>query len=121
MTYKVTVDALPPSLNAFYSGMHWAKRKAIVDQWHWLFRAAFLHAKLPKKLETPLTIHVVQYCKGVVRDNDNAVVIAKLAQDSLKLFGYIPDDNPKYINKVILESVKGKANGLEVYLCTSEA
>jgi len=118
MTYKVTVNALPPSLNAFYSGMHWSKRNAIVNEWHWRFRAAFLDAKLPKQLPTPLTLHVIQTCKGVVRDCDNGVIISKTLGDSLKLFGYIPDDNPKYINKVILESVKGKTNMLEVTLST---
>lgn len=119
MTYKVTVDALPPSLNAFYSGMHWSKRKAIVDEWHWSFRAAFLHAKLPLKLETPLTIHVVQYCKGKPRDVGNGCVIEKLLSDSLKLFGYIPDDSPTYIEKLIIETKKDKTSWCEIILSTS--
>ena len=108
--FRIIVDCLPPSLNRFYSGMHWAKRKAIVDEWHGLMRLAFVETQLPKTLPTPITLSVTQFCKGIVRDSDNAVVGAKFCGDALKLYGYIPDDSPEFISTVILQSAKGKAD-----------
>lgn len=114
--YRIEIDELPPSLNAFYGGMHWAARKKIVDEWHRTIWLACKAAKLPKTLQTPLTLSVTQYCKGVVRDADNAVVGAKLFGDTLKECGYIPDDGPAYIPTVILTTKKGKENKLVVVI-----
>ena len=77
-------------------------------------RSAFIEAKLPKELATPITLSVTQFCKGVVRDADNGVISAKFCGDALKLYGYIPDDSPEFISTVILRSAKGKANKLVI-------
>lgn len=108
--WRIEVPGLPPSLNAFYGGMHWAKRKGIVDEWHEIFHFALKEAEVPKKLRTPITIAVTQFCKGRMRDRDNAIIAHKLLADVLKNDGYIPDDSYKYVNSAILDVRKGKEN-----------
>lgn len=108
--YRIEVNALPPSLNAFYGGMHWTKRKALVDEWHGLFLTALNDAQVPKEIPTPVVITITEFCKSHVRDADNAVVAAKFLCDSLKLYGYIPDDNYRYISSVILMTKKGESD-----------
>lgn len=104
---RIEVGEIPPSLNKYYSGLHWTKRKAITDEWHLLFLAAFRKAKLPKPLAYPITLHVVEFCKRL-RDSDAAVMASKFCGDALVKYGYLPDDNPNYIRSVILQSRKGK-------------
>lgn len=108
--WRIDIGELPPSLNKFYAGMHWSKRKAIVDEWHIRLLEAFRRADLPQHLPTPIMLSVTQFCKGIVRDSDNGVVSAKLCGDALKEYGYIIDDNPTYIRSVELQCVKGKSN-----------
>lgn len=88
--------------------MHWAKRKAIVDEWKNSIGWAFKTQKLPWPLPYPLTMTCTQFSKRNVRDADNAVTIAKLAGDALVSGGYLPDDSPEYIDTIILQSKKGK-------------
>lgn len=112
--HRVEVNALPPSLNKFYSGMHWTKRASMVDEWHGLFRAALQDAKVKKKLVTPLSLNVTQFCSRIVRDVDNGIISAKLFADALKLYGYIPNDTPEFIQSVILQSKKGKEDKIVI-------
>lgn len=107
--YRVEVAGLPPSLNAFYAGMHFRKRKALADEWHAAFHWAFVAAKLPRPLRWPVTLDVTQFSKRI-RDCDNAVISAKFAGDALVAGGFLPDDTPEYIACVVLRSAKGKEN-----------
>jgi Holliday junction resolvase RusA-like endonuclease len=107
--YRLEVEGIPPSLNKFYSGMHWRVMQRHRDEWHTLFWISFKKAKLPKPLTTPITVSVTQYCKRL-RDVDNAVISAKFCLDTLREHGYIPDDTPEYVNKVILECQKAKVD-----------
>lgn len=103
--WRVEVEGLPPSLNAFYSGLHWAKRKALADEWHLRFLAAFREARF-EPFKRPVLINCTLYSKRQPRDADNAVIAVKFAQDALHLGGYIPDDSPEYVHTVILSSKK---------------
>lgn len=105
--FTIEVDGLPPSLNDYYSGVHWSKRKRMADEWHENFLIALKLIKCPRKLSTPIEVTCIQQCKGRVRDADNAVLGAKFFQDSLKMFGYIEDDGPEYISQVVLMTEKG--------------
>ena len=71
---------------------------------------AFLLYELPDKIAHIQTVHVTQFCKGIVRDADNAVVAAKLFGDFLKAQGIIEDDGPKFIETIVLTTKKGKEN-----------
>ena len=108
--WTISIDSLPPSLNQWYSGVHWSKRTKTKEEWSWKFLAATKEAKLPDKIAHIQTVHVTQFCKGIVRDADNAVVAAKLFGDFLKAQGIIEDDGPKFIETIVLTTKKGKEN-----------
>ena len=111
--FRIEVDRLPPTFNKIWEGIHWAKRKAMRAEWHGLFLAAFQDAKLPKPLpkrEGVYRLHCTQFCKGNVRDSDNASIAVKLCKDSLTSYGYIEDDNWKTFNDDMTSTRKGKQN-----------
>lgn len=104
------MEGLPPSMNQFYAGCHWAVRKGIADEWHKNFGWAFKASKLPQELPFPVELWVTLFCKGKVRDSDNAVTAAKFCGDALVQGKYLPDDSPEYVRAIRLESKKGKEN-----------
>lgn len=108
--YRIEIAGIPPTLNTWLSGTHWRTKAAQKVEWEELFAWAFVQAKLPKKLQTPITLNVTQFCKGKVRDVDNTVLAAKFCADALKSSGRIPDDSPEYVKTLILTSEKGKEN-----------
>lgn len=117
--WRICIDHLPPSLNAWYAGSHWSKRKETADTWHGLMLAAFVDAKLPKPLKWPVSLNVTEYCKGNVRDSDASCVAAKLCGDSLVAHGYLPDDSPEYVSHVVLRCEKGKVNKTVITILSS--
>ncbi len=103
--YRVEVPSLPPSLNKFYAGMHYRKRKEYADEWHGLFLGAFREAGIPRPLPYPITLDVTQFsCPE--RDCDNSVISAKFALDALVGGGWLPDDSPEYVRCVVLHSAR---------------
>lgn len=112
--HRIEVLGKPPSLNKFYSGVHWSVRKAIVDEWHTLFLMALRASGCPRIVATPINVSVTLFCKGRLLDADNVVVSAKLFCDSLVLGSYIPGDSPKYISSVTLACRKGKEDKVVV-------
>ena len=64
----------------------------------------------------PLILSVTLFCKGIVRDADNAVLAAKFCLDTLVLYGYLPDDNPRYVKSIVLTTSKGKENKTVILL-----
>jgi len=113
--WRIEIDELPPTLNKFYSSPHWSYRDKQVKYWHERFHWAFKEAKLPK-LNWPVTLSTTQYCKGKLRDVDNTAIGAKFASDALVKGEWLPDDSPKYIERLILESKKGKENKIVILI-----
>lgn len=97
------------SLNKFYAGMHWTKRKKIADYFHSLVQCTLFANKIPKMLfENPVKI-TIYYNSNL--DIDGHGVISKLIVDSLK--GYLlTDDTRKYF--VNLEQEFWNGNGIKV-------
>lgn len=117
--YRIEIDHLPPTLNQFYSGVHWTARKRWKDAWDKFFLAEFRKNKLPRSLKTPIIVASVQYCKSKVRDGDNSVIGPKFFQDVLVKYGYIPDDSYKNVSSVVLQTRKGKKDKIAVYIFES--
>lgn len=95
----------PVSLNAYYAGMHWTKRKAEADRVHWMIH--ILNQK-----EKPLLKHIVDiamhvYFKSRPLDADN--IMAKMYIDGLK-GKVIVDDSPKYVRSVTTVSLTDREN-----------
>ena len=96
---RLNLDLVPPSLNDMYSGQHWTKRKKSKDLWRGYF--ASIQKDIPKFKKFPIAIEVIVHRKDKRRrDADNAIVAAKLGNDSLVALGKIPDDNSKFIKWV---------------------
>jgi Holliday junction resolvase RusA-like endonuclease len=81
------------SMNAIYSGKHWAKRNADKEFWHDLVHAYLKHQKVPQKLfQRPVQITFRWNDK---LDIDNHAYLGKLIADGLK--GYLlKDDSRKH-------------------------
>lgn len=85
----------PPSLNAYYSGGHWTKRKKAKD-------ANLAHLKevfkeydffTAKQFEIHLTYNGRYDC-------DNAIIAVKFLSDALVAIGIVPDDSKKYFRRM---------------------
>lgn len=100
----VIPDHRPVSLNKYYAGMHWSKRKAIADEAHMLVRAA-----LPPDVEPytePVHITVTAYFKNRPLDASN--VLAKVYEDGL-IGRVLIDDSTQYVRSVRTVSLVDRA------------
>lgn len=94
----------PVSLNQWYSGQHWTKRKREAERVHALVRAQ-LHGR--KAYTTPVHITVTAYFKNRPQDASN--IVAKIYEDAL--IGHVLiDDGPKYVRSMTTESRIDKRN-----------
>ncbi|MCS4162760.1 hypothetical protein GGP94_003208 [Salinibacter ruber] len=98
----IEVPGKPPSLNAFYSGMHWSKRKKTRDTWH---EKTALHAPDVSVKEYPVAVEcVVLWGSGRRYDAENLAAGSKLITDGLVEAGVLRGDGPKDIRRVSLEA-----------------
>ena len=82
------------SLNAYYAGKHWAKRKADADYWHMLTRSAIrAQLKNPKMLTGPAKVY---FSWDDNLDVDNHAAMGKMIVDALKGV-LIKDDTRRYL------------------------
>jgi len=88
----------PPSLNKIYAGQHWAVRKKYKDDYK---------KECQKQLEKldDFVCNRIQFfiTYNSRMDIDNGILVAKFLADTLVSEGIIPNDNPKYYDKVTLE------------------
>jgi hypothetical protein len=88
----------PQSLNNWYSGQHWTKRKREATRVHSLVRAQLGGCMT---FTRPVRITVTVYFKSCPQDASN--IVAKLYEDAL--IGYVLiDDGPKYVRSMTTES-----------------
>jgi hypothetical protein len=105
---KLTVKAIPPSLNKTQR-MHWAKRKKLNDDWKWLIRS-----QMPEFVLHPF---VKMRCSVTLAhsrafDRDNSFGAVKPIIDALKHWKLIFDDSPEYLD---LEVVQVKSTRKEAH------
>ena len=88
----------PPSLNKIYAGKHWAVRKKYKDDYKKECQ------KQLEKLDNFVCDRIQFFITYNSRlDIDNGILVSKFLADTLVSEGIIPDDNPKYYDKVTLE------------------
>ena len=88
------------SLNDWYSGNHWTKRKQIKDAYFWLIKSQFKDT-LPKTGK-----YIVEYefvFKSRPLDASNTIAIVKMIEDII-----FEDDKWDIVIKLIISSKKGK-------------
>lgn len=86
-----------PSLNSFYAGSHWTKRKKAKD-------AALQEIKeqLGSNTLPPYrSFRIVAYVRYRY-DLDNSIIAIKFTSDALKTLGWVIDDSPKYFRRCLL-------------------
>lgn len=85
-------------MNAYYSGKHWAQRKADADFWHWQTRQALGNLR-PVIYDKPVQI---TFFWNDRLDIDNHAVMGKMIVDALRGF-LLQDDSRKYLKRVAHE------------------
>jgi Holliday junction resolvase RusA-like endonuclease len=104
--YRIEIPGKPPTLNKVYA-QHWRNYHKAKKEWAEVIGWALKASGLPKSLPTPFTLSVTQFSSRL-RDTDNCIVAVKFFLDVLTDMSYIPDDNPKYVPTLILNSKKCK-------------
>ena len=106
----VIKDFKLPSWNKFYSGVHWAKRKQIVDEAHELVVWAVYQVKNKPELpiKKAIIVYEIYYKDKRRHDVDNCAV--KLITDGLVKAGVFKDDNYKIIPEITIRIACGKTD-----------
>lgn len=116
VTQSFYLPIVGPSLNAWYSGSHWATRKRIAGQWHmmvklWVKKYGIVPAKGLVSLE-------IECSFGPGRksyDASNCAATAKLIEDGLVKAKILKGDGPQYVASITLRSIpKQKITGTMV-------
>jgi len=86
-----------PSLNSFYAGAHWTKRKRAKDE-------AFEEVKqqLGYNKGAPYNSFRVIANVRYRYDLDNSIIAVKFTSDALKTLGWVIDDSPRYFRSCLL-------------------
>ena len=80
-----------PSLNEWYQGKHWSKRKKLKDEWYVRFLSLL---RCHKKQIFNSYFLVLQYNSRL--DPSNVITVIKMLEDTMKKDGWIIDDSAKY-------------------------
>ena len=111
MTTEIILKDLPKiSLNEWYSGKHWSKRKALKDNIKWLVYSQF-KTVFPKIDKYIVSYEIVSKTRPL--DADNTIGITKLLTDIL-----FEDDKWDIITQVCLSSRKGDEDYVRVTVTT---
>ena len=109
---KIELFNLPKlSLNKWYAGVHWSKRKRIKDKYKILIKSQF------KKVLTKNKVYEVQYTfcfKNQPLDASNCVAMLKLIEDII-----FEDDGYKIISSINIKSRKSIADSVEINIVSS--
>lgn len=94
------------SLNKWYSGEHWSKRKKLKDQYKLLIKSQFKQVLLKSN-----TYEVEYIFTFRIRplDASNCVAMVKLIEDVI-----FEDDNYKIVESITIKSRKGVEDSVEI-------
>lgn len=95
----ITLKGLPKiSLNDWYSGQHWSKRKAIKDKYYWIIKSQFKDVLSKDKV---YQVSYSFYFKLKPLDASNCIAMVKMIEDIL-----FEDDNYKIVEQITITSKK---------------
>jgi len=104
---EIILKNLPKiSLNEWYAGNHWTKRKAIKDKYYWLIKQQFkevLSAKQKYKVSYSFNF------KTKPLDASNCIAMVKMIEDII-----FEDDNYKIIESITIESKKSTVDFVSI-------
>jgi len=100
---KITLHDLPKiSLNEWYSGVHWTKRKAIKDKYYWLIKKQFKDVLSKDKT---YKVSYSFYFRLKPLDASNCIAMVKMIEDII-----FEDDTYKIIEQITISSQKGSSD-----------
>ena len=92
---ELQIDLLkPPSLNAYYAGGHWTKRKKAKDE-----NLAHITRQFEQYDEFTCDRFEIDLAYNSRYDCDNSIVAVKFLSDAIVSLGICPDDNKKHFQK----------------------
>lgn len=94
------------SLNKWYAGMHWTKRKKIKDNYTLLVKSQF-NKTLPKTNTYNTEYHFT--FKSRALDASNCVAMVKMIEDII-----FEDDSYKIIKSILITSKKGLEDSVKI-------
>ena len=105
----IKLEDLPKiSLNAWYSGNHWTKRKKIKDSYKTIVKSQFKDV-LPKDKE--YKVYYSFEFKTRALDASNCVAMVKLIEDII-----FEDDSYKIIKEIRISSNKGLKDNVMIHI-----
>lgn len=103
----ITIKDLPKiSLNKWYAGMHWAKRKKIKDNYVKIVKSQF-NKTLPKVNTYNTEYHFT--FKSRALDASNCVAMVKMIEDII-----FEDDSYKVVKSILITSSKGAEDLVQI-------
>ncbi len=103
MSHSLYLPDVGPTLNEWYAGLHWSKRKALADYWH------LLVLKWVRKYDVqpvPPPVHLaMDFYFGPGRrayDASNCAATAKLIEDGLVHAKILKGDGPTHVRTIAL-------------------
>lgn len=95
----IELKGLPKiSLNDWYSGSHWSKRKAIKDKYYWIIKNQF---KDVLSNENKYKVSYSFYFKLKPLDASNTIAMVKMIEDII-----FEDDNYEIVEQITISSKK---------------
>lgn len=94
-----SIPIVAPSLNLWYSGQHWSKRKKIADTFHQFIKVICKQEKIQPITQYPVKITTRSFYKKKRKfDCSNVFTANKLCEDGLVRAGILIDDTPQYVS-----------------------
>lgn len=96
MRYELNIPETPPSPNR-YIRAHWTVYQKIKQRWHWLVLEAIQPLGKPQSALPKARVTIVRY--GIRKlDRDNLYGSVKPVVDSLRVHGFIEDDDEEHLD-----------------------
>ncbi len=101
----LTIPRVCPTLNKWYAGTHWRKRKEIADLWHEEVWIICVQDAIKRITRFPVIITTQTWYKPYrdedkfKRDTANCFPANKLAEDGLVRAKILPDDTTEYVSE----------------------
>ena len=103
----LTIDESTPSLNPSI-GQHWSYQHKLRKRWHWLVKAALLHAKVYEQPKYPKANLTIERYGQRILDADNCRAGMKALTDQLVRQGLLLDDRPAVIGEPVIRQFVAK-------------
>lgn len=111
---EIELKGLPKiSLNEWYSGNHWSKRKQLKDNYHNLIHSQLKTNNFVYPKDKKYAVSYIFFFKSRPLDASNCVAMVKLIEDTL-----FEDDNYKIIPGISIQSLKGNYDSVFIKIRT---